>query len=252
MPRISPDAGGFRGKPQGVVDDTIAAHGPELQPRPRLARPRVQQPRPGARPPVVLSALGPGLAAGAPAGWGAGRRALRSRAAGAARHLPGPGWGGRRAGAVLHPWRLLARARQVRPFLPGAAVPAPGGVRGGGQLRAGAGHHHPGHHAADGAGTGLDAPPHRRTRRRPEPHHRGGPFGGRAPGGHDAGLPLARGGRRSAGLAGAQRAVDLGGVRSGAGAPGALRATLAPAHARSGAQGQPGATALTGSAPGAR
>ncbi len=54
------------------------------------------------------------------------------------------------------------------------------------------------HHAADGAGAGLDLAQRRALRRRPDAHRRGRALGRRPPGGDAAVVPLEAGGRRPA------------------------------------------------------
>ena len=80
-------------------------------------------------------------------------------------------------------------------------------------------------------------------RRRPAPHHGGGPFRRRPPGRDDAGLPVAGLRARPAGRPGEERVVDLRAVRPGSDHAHALSPAHAAAHARAGAHGQPGAAA---------
>ena len=97
---------------------------------------------------------------------------------------------GGRAGAGLHPRRLLALARQVRPFLRRTVVQCRRRDGGGAQLRAVPGGEHRAHRAADGRGGGLGLAPCGRLRRRPRAHRAGRPLGRRPPGHHAAELPL--------------------------------------------------------------
>ena len=80
-------------------------------------------------------------------------------------------------------------------------------LRGDSQLRPVPGRHDPADHDADGAGAGLDLAPHRAPRRRPAPHHGGGPFRRRPPGRDDAGLPVAGLRARAAGRPGEECGV---------------------------------------------
>ena len=80
----------------------------------------------------------------------------------------------------------------------------------------------------------------------PRPHHGGGPFGRRPPGGDDAGLPVAGVSAGSAARPGEGRAVDLRPARPRADHAHALPAAVAAAHAAAGAPGQPGAAAAAG------
>ena len=79
--------------------------------------------------------------------------ALRRPSRRDARRLPGRP--GRRAGAGVHPWRLLASARQGRSFVPRARVRRVGRDGGGAQLRAVPSGDHRDHRAADDPGAGL-------------------------------------------------------------------------------------------------
>ena len=94
------------------------------------------------------------------------RPALWRRPAGQARRVPAAAPG--RAGAGVHPWRLLAGAGQERLLLRRAGVYAGRGNGGGAQLRAVPGREHRAHHLATGArrcnGSGATRPSMAATR----------------------------------------------------------------------------------------
>jgi hypothetical protein len=165
------------------------AHTDHGTPRPRLAQHPVRQPRPGAggghR---AATALGRGLGTVAqPDELPAGRTLWRCPG-----RNPGcvSGPGARFAGVGVHPRRLVACARQVRPQLRGTGLRAGRRHGGGAELQPVPGGDDRADRHADHARPGQGLAQRAALWRRPQPHHGGGPFGRWPPGGHVAGLPL--------------------------------------------------------------